>query len=170
MQRGSDPGPTGQEERHDLSRSRVSFAQLRGLPPSRWWQEELVRRARASFAMVWLRLGAGWDRLRLEPKDGQEGWPSGDPQQGGTGAVMSGEGVQREAGCLQTAPVVSGHLGTRRGWAGQELRGQGGGMAHSPSHMPQGFTRPLTPLLQIGGLRALPAPVTRALPSLDTEE
>lgn len=84
--------------------------------------------------------------------------------------MMSGEGIQREAGCLQMAPVVSGHLGTRRGWAGQELRGRGGGVDHSPSHMPQGFTRPLTPLFQIGGLRALPAPVTRALPSLDTEE
>lgn len=73
MQRGSDPGPAGQEERHDLSGSQVSFAQLSGLPRSRWWQEVQVRRARASFATVWLRLGAGQDWLRLEPKDGQEG-------------------------------------------------------------------------------------------------
>lgn len=52
MQRGSDPGPAGQEERHDLSGSRVSFAQLSGLPRSRWWQEVQVRRARATFAAV----------------------------------------------------------------------------------------------------------------------
>lgn len=57
----------------------------------------------------------------------------------------------------------------RLGWAGIAGAGRGG-VDHSPSHMPQGFTRPLTPLFQIGGLRALPAPVTRALPSLDTEE
>lgn len=60
---------------------------------------------------------------------------------------------------MQTAPCGLSHLGTRRGWAGQE-----GGWSYSPSHVPRGFTgpSPLSPLLQVGGLRTLPAPMTRA--------
>lgn len=86
-------------------------------------------------------------------------------EEGDAGAVW-GEGVQRQAGCLQTTPAVSSPSGTRRGWAGQEL-GRG---CPEPRPHPQSFTRPPTPLLQMGDLRALPAPMRKALPSLDIRE
>lgn len=66
------------------------------------------------------------------------------------------EGREPGWGCAEGSYGLN-HWGTRKGGLGST-----GGSRQSPSHRPGGFHRvpPLSPLLQVGGLWSLPAPVT----------
>lgn len=70
-----------------------------------------------------------------------------------------------EAGWLSADRFLQSHpSGTRRAGLGRIHEG-----ALSPSHILRA-TRPPTPPLQMGDLRALPASMRKALPSLDIRE
>lgn len=86
-----------------------------------------------------------------------------------TGAVCGGR--YPEAGWLsadRSCSLKSPRDQERLGWAGI---GAGVGRGYpEPQPHPQSFTRPPTPQLQMGDLRALPGPMRKALPSLDIQE
>lgn len=132
--------------------------------------EGLGRRARATarlqnpggdsrrFTQAQSRARGCWTPNRGDDT-GIRGWPSGRPQHD-TGAV-TGEGVTRgtEAGWYADSSSEPQSLGDQDelSRAGQE------GVALKPQPCASGFHRTplLGPLLRVGGLRALPTPVTR---------
>lgn len=156
---GDAEGLGGHSERHSLSRPRGAGAQPSGLPR----KARVVAGGPGEKDYGQLRHSFLASALEQSGTD-TEGWPCRmviwRAEEGDAGAVW-GEGVQRQAGCLQTtAPAVSSPSGTR-GWAGQGI-GRG---CPEPQPHPQSFTRPRLHRLQMGDLRALPAPRERPCPA-----
>ena len=68
-------------------------------------------------------------------------------------------------------PLLQSQVSQGPGEAGLgRNRGRVGRGYPEPQPHTQSFTRPPTPQLQMGDLRALPAPMRKALPSLDIQE